>query len=320
MIRSLSSKHYNNMKNAPIAIFAYNRPECLRQVLDNLLKNSLASESDVIFYLDNAKRKENHERVNSVRKLAKDVEGFKNVTIVEREYNFGMAKNNIDGISDVLEKYGRAIFLEDDNVVGEHFLEYANRSLDLYEKEENIGSICGYIFPIDHKGFPETIFLRQTHSWAWATWNSKWSLFEEDGRILYSKLKNNKMLRAFDVDGAYPFSRMLKKQFRGHKESWSIRWYASLFLNNKLSLHPSRSLVKNIGCAGNGTNFKYDFSRFFEPEKSFGTFKVAVTKEDVKVNIDAQARLRGYLKKIENATRLSLIEKIKRIRVWQGWK
>ena len=40
---------------------------------------------------------------------------------------------------------------------------------------------------------------------------------------------------------------MLKLQAIGMSDTWAIRWYASVFLNNGFCLHPRKSLVNNIG-------------------------------------------------------------------------
>ncbi len=55
---------------------------------------------------------------------------------------------------------------------------------------------------------------------------------------------------------------MLEDQINGKNNSWAIRWNASAFLNNKLTLYPGRSLVQNIGHdnsgAHSGTNNFFD--------------------------------------------------------------
>jgi hypothetical protein len=56
------------------------------------------------------------------------------------------------------------------------------------------------------------------------------------------------------LDGSYPYTRMLQNQIVGKNNSWAIRWYASAFLQNKLTLYPGRSLVHNIGLDGSGTH------------------------------------------------------------------
>jgi hypothetical protein len=50
----------------------------------------------------------------------------------------------------------------------------------------------------------------------------------------------------------------LKDQIRKKNNSWAIRWYASMFLKNMLTLYPKISFVKNIG-TNRGINSNYDF-------------------------------------------------------------
>lgn len=40
---------------------------------------------------------------------------------------------------------------------------------------------------------------------------------------------------------------MLRDQIEGKNDSWAIRWYASAFLNEKLTLYPGTSMISNIG-------------------------------------------------------------------------
>ena len=47
---------------------------------------------------------------------------------------------------------------------------------------------------------------------------------------------------------------MLRRQIEGKNNSWAIRWNASLFLNDILSLNVGKSLVQNEGFDGSGTN------------------------------------------------------------------
>ena len=55
---------------------------------------------------------------------------------------------------------------------------------------------------------------------------------------------------------------MLEHQIKGKNNSWAIRWYASAFLKNKLTLYPKISFVKNIGIDGSGTHGYESFNRF----------------------------------------------------------
>jgi hypothetical protein len=54
--------------------------------------------------------------VEAVRKYIHSISGFKSVTIIEREKNWGLAPSIIDGVTNIVNKYGKIIVLEDDIV------------------------------------------------------------------------------------------------------------------------------------------------------------------------------------------------------------
>ena len=62
------------------------------------------------------------------------------------------------------------------------------------------------------------------------------------------------LLDEFDFGGTYSYSGLLRKQIEGKIDSWAIRWHASIFLQNMLTLYPGSSLVHNIGNDKSGTN------------------------------------------------------------------
>ncbi|HCE45322.1 MAG TPA: glycosyl transferase [Lentisphaeria bacterium] len=198
------------------------------------------------------RRQTTDDRVREVREYIRTIRGFKSVRIVERDTNLGLAKSIISGVAEVINEYGRIIVLEDDMVTSPYFLRYMNEALELYEKEDKVISIHGYVYPI--QDLPETFFIKGADCWGWATWKRGWDLFEQDGKKLLKKLEDGNLTSEFDNDGAYPYTKMLRDQIRGKNNSWAIRWYASAFLNDKLTLYPGSSLVKNIGLDDSGTH------------------------------------------------------------------
>ena len=65
--------------------------------------------------------------------------------------------------------------------------------------------------------------------------------------------KNEKLTYTFDFNGKYGYTRMLRRQTEGKNNSWAIRWNASLFLKDILSLNVGKSLIQNNGFDGSGT-------------------------------------------------------------------
>ena len=117
--------------NAPIIVFAYNRPDHLSQTLDALSKNRQAESSDVFVFIDGPKKESGMPLQKEVVSTAKSFESrFKSMTLNVSEKNKGLANSIIGGASAIIEKYGRAIILEDDAVTSKSFIEFMNGALD----------------------------------------------------------------------------------------------------------------------------------------------------------------------------------------------
>lgn len=237
----------------PVVIFAYNRVQHLKQTIESLLNNPEASKHDLIVYVDAAKDSSHESGVSKVRDYLNTVAGFRSITINLRSYNFGLAESIIQGVSEALVLNESVIVLEDDMVTSPYFLSYMNEALDRYANEERVISIHGYIYPVK-ESLPETFFLRGADCWGWATWRRGWAHFNPNGVVLLNELRRQDLIKAFNINGAYDYFQMLKDQINGKNDSWAVRWYASAFLLNKLTLYPGRSLVHNIGNDSSGTH------------------------------------------------------------------
>lgn len=237
---------------APIALFAYNRPHHTRMCVESLLRNPQAAQSDLFVFSDGWKGPDDKPQVLKVREYAGHISGFKSVTVSESPANRGLARSVIAGVTEVVNRFGRIIVVEDDLLFSPHFLEFMNRALDIFENDENVGNVHGHLFRMH--GLPDTFLISHADSWGWATWKRAWQLFEPSGAKLLDALRSRNLLRTFDFDGAYPFSEMLKKQIAGKNNSWAIRWKASLLINGKLSVNAGKSLVANNGFDETGTN------------------------------------------------------------------
>lgn len=234
------------MNLAPIVLFTYNRFQHTVETLDALKANELAEDSEVLVYSDGPKTNKDQFAVNQVRGYLRTLGGFKSVAVIERPRNLGLARSIITGVTEALYSYGKAIVLEDDLLTSRFFLKFMNEALELYENEEKVVSITGYTYAVT-SALPETFLLHDPGCWGWATWNRGWRVFNEDGQALFDALSRRDLLKQFDYNNSYPYSKMLKNFISGKNESWAIRWYASAFLGNYLTLYPGTSLVHNIG-------------------------------------------------------------------------
>ena len=241
------------MMYAPVLLFTYNRLAHTRRCVEALLKNSLATESELFIYSDGAKDDTQQAAVNEVRYYIHNIRGFKQITIIQRDENWGLARNFIDGFTTQVNRYGKVIVLEDDLVVTPHFLQFMNDALETYKDEPKVGHIQACDFTQDPT-LPDTFLIKWTGSWGWATWDRAWKHFNPNGQELLQELEERKLTYTFDFNGKYGYTRMLRRQIAGKNHSWAIRWNASLFLKGILSLNVGRSLVQNEGFDGSGTH------------------------------------------------------------------
>ena len=218
----------------------------------------MANQSDLFVFCDGPKNEANsktHEAIKQVRALVKSKSWCKTVTVYESESNKGLANSIVEGVTQIVNQFGKIIVLEDDIVTARGFLRYMNEALDLYEHEDNVMHIGSYLpYTNSYKKLPETFLSRFMSCWGWATWKSSWQRANFDTRELYEQLNNPKVRYDFNLEGVLNFHEQLENNINGSINTWAIKWFTSIFLCNGLCLYPSHSLTKNIGFDGTGEN------------------------------------------------------------------
>ncbi|MDB5014859.1 MAG: sugar transferase [Daejeonella sp.] len=238
---------------SPIALFVYNRPEHTRRTIKFLKENLLADESRLFIFSDGPANSKEVEKVNEVREVIKSADGFKKIEIVERSENAGLANSIIEGVTKLVKEYGKVIVFEDDLITSPYTLKYFNDALCEYQNASKVMHIGAYMYPLKAENLPETFFYRAATSWGWATWDRAWKSFEPDIDILMKQFDAHKRFK-FSIEGTMNFWRQMQEFKTGRNNSWAIRWYASIFLKNGLTLNPSHSMVNNIGHDGSGVH------------------------------------------------------------------
>ena len=248
------------MNHAPIILFVYNRPKHTLQTLEALQKNTLFDQSKLYIYADGARKNANEKdlsNIQKVRQIIRQKKWCKSVEIIENETNQGLAKSIVKGVSEVIERYGRAIILEDDIVTSKGFLTYMNDALNFYEKQEKVMHIAGYFYSVNTQ-LPTTFFYENTSCWGWATWHRAWQHLNLDATDLLQQLEQKNATHHFNINGTYDFTQQLKDNISGALHTWAIYWYASVYLQGGLCLHPHQSLVQNIGFDGTGEHCSFN--------------------------------------------------------------
>lgn len=303
---------------APIVLFVYNRPEHTLQTLSALTSCDLASESILYIFADGPKENASEEqlkKIADVRSIIRKSNWCKEVRIIERSENFGLANNVIHAVSSVLESSENIIVLEDDIVVSRGFLRYMNDALEIYKNDATVGGVSGFCYHEESKSKHENFLLPIACSWSWGTWKHVWSLFEKDPKKIAEIIQEQKRINDFNF-GNYPFFEMLKDQMEGKVDSWAIRFYGTLFINQLHFVYPRLSLVSNIGFGDLSTHTKSNISLF---EKRASDIRIKVKKTTVnqskelikltessfrstfskkKSSISMKNRLKSYIRKV----------------------
>lgn len=287
-------------KLSPIIVFAFNRPSALKNTIESLLQNKEAKDSDLFVFVDGprANKKREAEKVKDVQEYVKTIRGFKNVHYTFSNQNKGLGASIIQGVTTVINKYGKAIVLEDDLIFATNFLAFMNQGLERYEKEEKVFSICGYSnkVKVPNGYIYDSYFCTRSSSWGWGTWADRWNSVDWE-LTDWNKYIDKKGV--FNQWGGSDCWKMLKDWKNGKNKSWAIRFCFAQFLQNKLSLFPIISKVKNDGFDGEGTNckkwsrFKYEFDdtnnkNFKYPESTYlnsNLYKSAMSYNSITIRI-----------------------------------
>lgn len=243
---------------APIAVFTYNRPDHTFRVLSALDASALAPKSDLYIFCDNYKNEKAKESVNQVRLVVDDFSRrsrFKRTEVIKSETNKGLATSIIDGVSEIMKEYGKAIVVEDDMLASPHFLEFMNDALDFYKDNQLIWSISGYSFPIKIlEKYPHDVYMAgRGCCWGWGSWIDRWNLVDWDVSD-YPQFKHNWVKRFKFGRWGRDLPIMLDNQMYSNHQSWAIRWCYSEFTNKMLTVYPSISYIQNIGNDGSGVH------------------------------------------------------------------
>lgn len=241
---------------SPIALFAYNRKNHLNSTIQALQDCNLSNQSDLFLFIDgppvNATASA-HQAIQEVKDFAKNISGFKSLTLIERPSNLGLAQSILQGITQVLQQHQSIIVLEDDMLVGKDFLLFMNEALKQYENVSTVAGISGYSFPIQET---KPYFTRTGSCWGWATYKRVWDDFISNRSNLNLDLIDVHERELFNVYDAV-YSTMFLQLKQGLIQSWAIEFYVYYFSKKQFFLMPGFNQICNVGFDGSGSHQKH---------------------------------------------------------------
>lgn len=251
---------------APIIVFAFNRADVLGDTLQALAANEMASDSQIFIFVDGPRSEQDVFKIEAVKNIVEKPWPFKSV---ERRYakkNKGLARSIIEGTTEIINRFGRVIVVEDDLHVSKGFLRFMNTMLDKYEHDERIFQVSGFGVKLANvKDYPYDHYMHlRAHSWTWGTWKDRWKTVDWNVADFPDFCKDKQKQRAFNKGGS-DLTGMLKGFFAHKNNSWYIRFTYAMFCQGRYAVMPVRSLVINNGFQPGATHcntynrYKVDF-------------------------------------------------------------
>lgn len=239
---------------APIVIPTLCRYEHFRRCVESLACCTYADKSDLFIALDyplDSSHWDGYRKICAY--LDAGVSGFKSLTVLKREENYGVVNNSNELIDFVLQSYDCYIFTEDDNEFSPNFLDYINWGLRSFENDKSILAICGF-HRLDMNGFTSSAFSYPHFSaWGYGIWRDRRLLFKEAGNhdLMRAALKRMPLWKVFsdEVIIANKYLNMISRD-----TIWGDS-LTTLFPNPRMhSVFPTVRKVKNWGNDGSGVN------------------------------------------------------------------
>ncbi len=243
-------------ERAPIVLFVYKRPEHAARAIASLLACEGMEGSPLYVFADGAKSEADVPAVLETRRVVRHLLGSR-VEMTEQETNRGLAASIIAGTTEVCDRHGSAIVVEDDLIVAPSFLRFLNDGLQAFRNQSRVMQVSGHMFDVPSVAISgEPLFLPMTSSWGWATWKRAWDLFDPNATG-WQELLSGETLKRFNLDGNYDYGTMLRRQMTRGIDSWAIRWYYTIFVHEGLTLFPPLTLARHAGADRSGTHGRF---------------------------------------------------------------
>lgn len=177
------------------------------------------------------------------------------------DINLGLKKRFNTGLNWLFNNVDKAIILEDDVIPKVDFFFYCRILLEKYEHHKDVWLISGHNLingDVNNSKELNYFFSKTTPIWGWATWSSKWNIYDSemrDFKYIGNRLKNFFKFwynsRSFRV--AVNIYRRMLKTYLGKIDTWDYQMQYTAFNKNVKTIIPSINLINNIGIF-DGTN------------------------------------------------------------------
>ncbi|SEK82820.1 hypothetical protein SAMN02910377_01923 [Pseudobutyrivibrio ruminis] len=289
----------------PIAIFTYNRLECLEKMIDSLKLCNNVNQHKIYIFSDaaNPQKQEDYEKVNRVRNYLLSVKNkaeLKSVNLIFADKHKGCAKSIIEGLNYVFETSDRVIDIEDDLILANDFLDFIDEGLDKFQNDYRIWSISGFIPPLEaFKEYKKSTFMgERATSWGFGIWKDRWNLVDWN-MTWYSSLKNNRNELLQFGDWGYDLPEMLMNQAEKFIDAWDIITCYTQYIHKMLTVFPVKSKSFNIGVIGTHYNGENVFQQDINLSPQYYSFDDIEYSYDISSERKSLYSTKSYLENLD---------------------
>ena len=277
--------------NIGIVLLAYNRPSHLQRLLISLQNSGIKK---VSIYLDSPNNKLSIFNQKEILRMLNAAKFWLKFRIIKHKKHLGISKSIKHALDTEFKKYKKIILLEDDCVPFRGFFEFMSKSLNKFEYNNKIMSVCGYQLPFINKKTKtiKNFFLKRFLPWGWGTWRNRWTMYNESLSNIKKEISKRKNICFPDEIKKYLKNPRL---LNNEADVWSINWASLHYLTNSFCIYPNISLIRNIGFDGSGVHCNY--SNAFTVNNYEKYFVKIVIKNKIVENKQLEKNIEEYLMK-----------------------
>jgi hypothetical protein len=254
--------------NTPVALFFYNRPDLLNQVIDQI--NRLAIPKLFLFSDGfNYQKQDDSIKVEQCRKLCEDISCADQVIKIYRDSNVGLYRNITEGIDHVFSETDACIFLEDDTLPDVSFFSFCQEMLDHFKNDERILLVQGANLINSGNavgvGGSSFFFTEYAGIWGWASWRHKWNKFyDADIDPKFDLWKTKSYKGSFRSNSELNYWAKKWELLKTQKSTWDAQVTFAIKRYGLLSIVPAKNLVKNIGFGDESATHTISYSKRYD--------------------------------------------------------
>lgn len=251
------------MFSTPILLITFNRPDHVRQVLIEILKQE---PQNLYICQDGAREGNNKDCIScqEVRNVVNELisayaigHGDFTFHTLYQEKNLGCGPGPAAGITWFFENVEMGIIMEDDCLPHPDFFTYCEDTLTRYKDDKHVQFINATLYHDRWKCDASYGFSRYMVTGAWAGWRETWQGFDLDMHDwnAWKFRKQVKLITNSITEANWWYWKLKEIQVDTSKKSyWDYQMQMHLFRNNAITIHPQKNLISNIGFDAEGTH------------------------------------------------------------------